>query len=114
VRHVLVAFQIAMSLVLLTGATLFSRSLTKLESQPLGMEPGRVVSATFVLGTHRYGEPVGQDAFYRQLESRLENTPGTSAFALSDSLPPTGGMHSRPFPLYVSLAIHRFRAREGL
>ncbi|HEY1945404.1 MAG TPA: ABC transporter permease [Bryobacteraceae bacterium] len=97
VRHILVACQIAMSLVLLTGATLFSRSLSKLESQPLGMEPERVVSATFVLGAHRYREPAAQDAFYRQLESRLQNTPGIRAFALSDSLPPTGGMHSRPF-----------------
>jgi hypothetical protein len=60
-----VAFQIAMSLVLLTGAALFSRSLSKLESQPLGMEPERVVSAAFVLGPHRYGEPAAQDAFYR-------------------------------------------------
>jgi putative ABC transport system permease protein len=112
-RHLLVTFQIAMSLVLLAGATLFSRSLAKLESQPLGMDPERVVTAAFVLGSHRYQAPVAQASFYRQLESRLSAAmPGIAAVALSDSLPPAGEMHSRPFST-LRIAGRPPVAREG-
>jgi putative ABC transport system permease protein len=96
-RYVLVAFQMAISLILLTGASLFARSLSKLERQPLGMQPEHVVSAFFVLGSHRYQQPAAQDAFYRQIEDRFSSIPGITAFALSDSLPPAGGMHGRPY-----------------
>ncbi len=96
-RNVLVAFQIAISLVLLTGASLFARSLSKLESQPLGMAPEHVVTASLVLGSHRYQQPAAEDTFYRQLEARLSGIPGVSVFALSDSIPPAGGMHGRPY-----------------
>src|SRR6185437_16972475 len=94
-RNVLVSIQIAVSLVLLTGATLLSRSLSKLESEPLGMQPERVITASFVLSAQRYRQPAAQDAFYRELESRLSRVPGV--FALSDTVPPAGGMHGRPF-----------------
>ncbi len=97
IRRALVAFQVAVSLILLTGATLFARSLAKLESQPLGLSPERVITASFVLGVHRYGQPAAQDALYRELESRLAGIPGVRGFALSDSVPPAGGMHARPF-----------------
>ncbi len=96
-RHLLVAFQIAVSLILLTGASLFARSLAKLESQPLGMQPEHVVTASFVLGAHRYQQPAAEDAFYRQLEARLGGIPGVTAFALTDSMPPGGGVHGRPY-----------------
>ncbi len=96
-RHSLVALQIAASLILLTGASLFARSLAKLESQPLGMQPEHVVTASFLLGAHRYEQAPAQDAFYRQIEARFRGVPGVTAFALSDSIPPAGGMHGRPF-----------------
>ncbi len=96
-RHLLVAIQIAISLILLTGASLFARSLSRLEAQPLGMAPEHVVTASLVLGSHRYQQPAAQDAFYRQLEARLGSIPGVNVFALSDSMPPAGGMHGRPY-----------------
>jgi predicted permease len=96
-RHLLVTFQIAISLILLTGASLFARSLSKLESQPLGMQPEHVVTASLVLSSHRYQKPAAQNTFYRQLEARLSGMPGVTVFALSDSMPPAGGMHGRPY-----------------
>ena len=45
-RPALVAAQVAISLVLLTGASLLLRSLWKLESESLGFEPQRVVAAS--------------------------------------------------------------------
>ncbi len=96
-RHMLLASQVAISLILLTGASLFARSLSKLEQQPLGMRSEHVITASFVLSGQRYRQAAQQDAFYNEIEARLRSIPGVNAFALSDSLPPAGGMHARPF-----------------
>jgi predicted permease len=96
-RSVLVAAQIAASLVLLTGAGLTLRSLWKLASVPLGMEAEHVVTAHFVLGRQLYQRDVDQLAFFNRLEQRLQALPGTQATAITDSLPPIGGTRGRPF-----------------
>ncbi|HUI55804.1 MAG TPA: ABC transporter permease, partial [Bryobacteraceae bacterium] len=49
-RHVLIAAQIAASLILLSGASLLLRSLWNLEKVPLGMDTDHAVAAHFVLG----------------------------------------------------------------
>ena len=96
-RPVLVATQVAISLVLLTGASLLVRSLWKLESESLGFQPRRVVAAAFTLNRHRYNSAAKQDAFYAEVERHLASIPGVSRFALSDTIPPSGGMRGRPF-----------------
>ena len=96
-RQALVAAQVALSLVLISGASLLARSLWNLESQPLGFQPQRVMAASFSLNRQRYGTIAKQDAFYIELERQLAGMPGIAAFALSDSMPPGGGMHARPF-----------------
>ena len=96
-RPALVSAQVAISLVLLTGASLLLRSLWKLENESLGFEPRRVVAASFTLNRHRYNSAQKQDAFYAELERQLASIPGVSRFALSDTVPPSGGMHGRPF-----------------
>ena len=96
-RPVLVAAQVAISLVLLTGASLLMRSLWKLESESLGFQPQRVVTATFTLNRHRYGSAEKQDALYAEVEQKLAGIPGVSRFALTDSTPPSGTTHGRPF-----------------
>jgi predicted permease len=97
VRAVLVSAQIAISLMLLTGAGLLLRSLWKLESVPLGMESDRVLVAHFELGRQRYAHPVEQAAFFNSLEQRLSALPGVEAAAISDSLPPSGALRARPY-----------------
>ncbi|HKE22228.1 MAG TPA: ABC transporter permease [Bryobacteraceae bacterium] len=96
-RQALVAAQVALSLVLLSGASLLARSLRNLETQPLGFQPERVMTASFTLNRQRYGTPAKQDEFYSEVERQLARMPGVSAFALSDSMPPAGGVHGRPF-----------------
>jgi putative ABC transport system permease protein len=95
-RSALVTTQIAVSMVLLTGAGLLLRSLWKLESVPLGMETSRVIAAHFTLGRQRYLRPEDQLAFVRDLERRITGVPGLQAAAVTDSLPPTGGMRGHP------------------
>ncbi len=70
-RHALVAAQICMSLVLLTGASLLLRSFWNLENQPLGMRTNSVLTATVTLGQQAYAEPQRQLAFFEELERRL-------------------------------------------
>ncbi len=96
-RHLLLASQIAISIVLLAGASLFARSLRKLETQAIGLQPSHVVTASFEVDRHRYDTSAKLAVFYRQLESALEAIPGATEFALSDSAPPAGWMHERPF-----------------
>ncbi len=96
-RHLLVAAQIAVSVILLTGAGLFVRSLWKLERQPIGLEPMHTIAASFELNHHRYPSGDKLSSFYNQIEAKLAQIPGVSAFALTDSIPPGGWVHSRPF-----------------
>jgi len=53
-RQTLVAAQIAVSLTLLTGAGLLLRSLSNLQSAPLGLEAQNVLTETISLGAFRY------------------------------------------------------------
>lgn len=95
-RKALVAAQVAISLVLLTGASLLIRSLGKLENQPLGFQPEHVLTASFTLRQHRYLPATAQATFLDELEARLKRIPGGGSFALSDSIPPRGAM-GRPY-----------------
>lgn len=97
VRQALVAIQVAMSLVLLAGASLLLRTLWNLQYQPLGLQAEGVITANFSLGVQRYPQPAQQLAFYDDLETRVRRLPGVSAWALSDSLPPGGAMRSTVF-----------------
>jgi predicted permease len=110
-RQFLVVAQVAISLVLLAGASLLLRSLWKLQNQPLGMRTESLLMAEMALGENRYPHPEQQLAFFDQLESRLRRLPGVAALALSDSMPPGGWEHYR---IYASIAVRgRPRFAEG-
>jgi predicted permease len=93
-RQVLVTVQIAVSLILLAGAGLLLRSLWKLETVALGMDAKSVITAGIDLTEYRYPDPAKQLAFFNQLENRLKQMPGVATLALSDTLPPSGGMEA--------------------
>jgi putative ABC transport system permease protein len=110
-RQLLVTSQIAISLVLLTGASLLLRSLWNLQAVPLGMDVRNVVTADVALARYRYPQAALQQAFFEDLEARLRRIPGVSAFALNDFLPPTGRENA---VAYSSLEIAgRSRPAEG-
>lgn len=96
-RKILVAAQVAISLMLLSGGFLFLRSLWRLEKQAVGFRPEHVVTASFTLRQQRYRAAHAQTAFFQQIESRLRRIPGAGSFALSDSIPPGGSMMGRPY-----------------
>ena len=111
VRSALVVTQIALSLVLLTGAGLLLSSLKALQQIETGFRPSGLLSARFTLPQSVYGPvPVAnpspdkdtatkqrqdaQDAsdakvaaFYMALQDRLTSIPGVGSAALADSVP---------------------------
>ncbi len=93
-RQMLVAAQIAVSLVLLTCAGLLLRSLWKLHRAPTGMETENILTETISLAAYRYPQQPQQIAFFGELQSRLQTLPGTVSLAISDTLPPAGEMRS--------------------
>jgi putative ABC transport system permease protein len=101
-RQTLVTAQIAISIVLLTGASLLLRSLWNLQSVPTGMETSNVLTETISLGAYRYPQTPQQLAFFAELETRLKRLPGITALAVSDSLPPAGPMRST---IYAAIEI---------
>jgi putative ABC transport system permease protein len=93
-RQSLVTVQLAASLILLAGAGLLLRSLWKLETVALGMDTKSVITARIDLAEYRYPDSAKQLAFFNQVESRLKHMPGVTSLALSDTLPPSGGMQA--------------------
>jgi putative ABC transport system permease protein len=93
-RELLVAAQIAASLILLASAGLLLRSLWNLQNVSLGMEAENVIIGKISLADYRYPDTPQQLAFFERLEASLKRLPGFSSLALSDSLPPAGGMRA--------------------
>jgi len=101
-RHMLVAGQLAGSVILLAGAGLLLRSLWRLQSVPLGLKTQHVITAQISLAEHRYPDMPKQLALFREVEARLNRIPGVTQQALSDTLPPSGGMQAT---FYASIEV---------
>jgi putative ABC transport system permease protein len=106
-----VSTQVAISLMLLTGSSLFLRSFWNLQNQPLGFQAEHVVTASFTLRRQRYRPEQATIGFFEQIEARLKNIPGGGFFALSDSIPPRGSM-GRPYS-NMRIAGHPALAADG-
>ncbi len=85
-RSMLVAFQVALSLVALTTAGIFLRSLQFAWGINVGFEKTNLVSISFDLAGQRYTESHGRE-FYRQATERLRQVPEVKAVALSSNPP---------------------------
>ena len=89
-RRVLVAAQIAVSVVLLSGAGLLVRSFWNLEQQSLGIETRHVLTVRVPLNWERYPTDQAYFDFFARAEAALRRLPGVTAVGVSDSLPPDG------------------------
>jgi predicted permease len=100
-RRGLVTAQIAVSIVLLSGAVLLLRSFAKIEEQNLGMKTGGVLTMKLALPWWRYNTDQKVMDFYLHLESSLRRLPGTRAVGMADSIPPGGSLGFRYSDLLV-------------
>ncbi len=100
-RRSLVTAQIAVSIILLSGAVLLLRSFAKIEEQNLGMQSGGVLTMKVALPWWRYNTDHKVMDFYLRLESSLRRQPGTFAVGMADSIPPGGSLGIRYSDLVV-------------
>ncbi|MGH9722922.1 MAG: ABC transporter permease [Bryobacteraceae bacterium] len=86
-RGILVGAEVALSLVLLSGAGLLLKSFALLESEPLGFRPGGVLVANLALSSQAYREHLHRAEFAERLLSEVRALPGVSAAGLTSHLP---------------------------
>jgi predicted permease len=99
---VLVTGQIAISMVLLTGAALLLRSFSNLEKQNMGLQTQGVLAAHIGLPRFRYATAQQQLEFFLKAEAALRRLPGVESVGMTDSLPP-GEIHGHQ--IYSNIAI---------
>ncbi len=81
-RGSLVVLQIALSLILLVGATLLIRSLIALHHMDLGFRPENVLTAHIVLPAAKYPDGKHCQVFYDELIERVRHLPHVRSAAL--------------------------------
>ena len=96
-RSILVAAQVALSMVLLIGSGLLIRSFMRLRMVDPGFGARNTLTAKTFLPPAIYPQPADRVAFYRSALQRLQSIPGVEAAAISTALPvlPTHGAPAR-------------------
>jgi putative ABC transport system permease protein len=89
-RGVLVVAEVALALVLLTGAGLLVRSLWLLNRVDPGFDPRGVVRVAVILPRERYATDEKKVAFFHTLLERLRAIPGVETAGATSSLPLNG------------------------
>jgi putative ABC transport system permease protein len=90
VRNTLLVAEVALSIVLLVGATLLLRSFAKLTSVDPGFHPERVLTFQVSLPNTAYPEPHSRAAFFSTLIEKLEALPDVASAGMVQTLPMRG------------------------
>ncbi|MGH9852315.1 MAG: ABC transporter permease [Blastocatellia bacterium] len=88
-RGALVVGEIALSLVLLTGAGLMIKSFYRLTSVDPGFQPDKTLTMRMQLSGEKYGNPVKRRAFYDQMLQQVQSLPGVQQAGVITQLPLT-------------------------
>jgi predicted permease len=89
-RGLLVAGQVALSLVLLVSAGLLLQSLAHLYNVDPGFRPERVLTMAISLSPAQYDTDAKRASFYSRLVERVEAIPGVEHASVTLTLPTTG------------------------
>jgi predicted permease len=90
-RRLLVAFELALSVVLLAGAGLAVRSITALRQVDTGFDAAPVITASIRLPGIKYDSQDKVATFMYELRDRLTNTPGIGAAGVTSASPMGAG-----------------------
>ncbi|HEX8362677.1 MAG TPA: ABC transporter permease [Longimicrobium sp.] len=90
-RRVLVVTQVALALMLLTGAGLLIRSFARIQQVDPGFDSRGVVTMNLALPEAKYTSDTARIAFFDALLPRLAALPGVQAAGAASSVPLTGG-----------------------
>jgi putative ABC transport system permease protein len=122
-RGLLVAGQVALSVVLLIGATLLMESLVRAHSVSPGFQPAKLLTLKIALPPGRYDTDQKKAAFFEEVVSREESLPGVRSAAVTLTLPMTGfagspvqvveqppeRLNQRPIAVFQSITPDYFR-----
>ena len=86
-RHLLVAAQLALCVMVLVAAGLLVRSFTRVQQVSPGFDPAGVLTFQLSLGTQKFREPARVYEGYRLLWDRLTQIPGVTAAGGVTALP---------------------------
>jgi len=90
-RRMLIVCEVALSLMLLTGAGVMIRSLLALRQVDAGFDPRNVLTMQVSLPETRYKTPAQISAFFDGALQRMRALPGVQDAAVVDDLPLAGG-----------------------
>ena len=93
-RNALVVVEVALSLVLLTGAGVMMRTFVALQTMDLGFNPHNILVARLPLPKGQYKTAAEKQRFFRQLLPRLKALPGVVEATETSALPPYGGIRT--------------------
>jgi len=110
VRRILVTAEVALSLILITGAGLMFESFRHVEEQNLGFQPDKLVGLEVFLPGSQYPgtHPEKRTAFVTNVIERIRALPGVHSAAATNFLPLTGFSGTTDF----SIQGHALRAGE--
>lgn len=100
----LVTTEVAIALVLLTGAGLMVHNLTVLQRQDPGYNPENRLALELSLPAHRYAEADARVRFVERLGEGLEAVPGVLSAALTTHLPLSDGSNTRAVSIQGGMA----------
>ena len=98
-RASLIVSQVALTVVLLTGAGLLTKSFVRLQQTPLGFRPERLLTARLTLPFSNYSTPQQRQSFADRLLEKVRSQPGMQEAALTSFLPFASGNQS--FALFL-------------
>ncbi|MGA2196684.1 MAG: ABC transporter permease [Bryobacteraceae bacterium] len=98
-RSFLVIAEVALSLILLTGAALLIRTFAGLRSADPGLKAHNVLVFETSLAGGSYGSTAKVDSFVRQVVQRVEAVPGVQAASSAIVLPLSGSEVDLPFSI---------------
>ena len=88
-RGMLVVAELALTLVLLTGAGLLIRSFYRLSNVETGFDPNNVLTMRLQFSGSQYGDPTKRRAFYDQMLQQVQTISGVQAAGVITQLPLT-------------------------
>lgn len=95
-RNVLIVAEVAISVLVVVGAILVTRSFQRLQSVDVGFEPGQVVTARIGLPAATYDSTRAQ-LFFDELTSRVAALPGVAGVSAARALPLADGWPEQNF-----------------
>jgi putative ABC transport system permease protein len=96
-QAILVAVQVALSCLLLTGAGLLMRGLQAIQSVSLGFRTDHILTAEVYLADARYPTQAACNVFFDKLLGKAQELPGVMSAALVNDLPFSGGFGMNAF-----------------